>query len=135
MFKIYKKSLEIFTSPEFKQVQDKGAHSQRVLWGSTSTKNPAYSDIKYVTELIARDTVNTMPEKTFEAFLDHGVVKEALTSDISNALDIVNSLEAFGININEVLTKLLHDGVASFEKSFVSLLDSIEEKTKSVCKK
>lgn len=130
---IYKKYLEIFSSNEFKQIQGKGAQLQRVLWGSTSTKNPAYSDIKYVTELIARDTVNTMPENTFEAFLDHGVVKEALTSDISNALNIVNSLEALRISIKEVLTKLLHDGVATFEKSFVSLLDSIEKKTKGVC--
>lgn len=125
---IYKKCLETFTSSEFKQIQDKGAQFQRVLWGSTSTKNPAYSDIKYVTELIAKNTINTLPENTFEAFLDHGVIKEALISDISDAQNIINSLEGFGININKVLVKLLHDGVVSFEKSFVSLLHSIEEK-------
>lgn len=126
---IYKKYLETFTSSEFKQIQDKGgAQFQRVLWGSTSTKNPAYSDIKYVTELIAKNTINTLPENTFEAFLDHGVIKEALISDISDAQNIINTLEGFGININKVLVKLLHDGVASFEKSFVSLLGSIKEK-------
>lgn len=125
---IYKKYLETFTSSEFKQIQDKGAQFQRVLWGSTSTKNPAYSDIKYVTELIAKNTINTLPENTFEAFLDHGFIKEASISDISDAQNIINSLEGLGININKVLVKLLHDGVVSFEKSFVSLLHSIEEK-------
>jgi transaldolase len=125
---IYEKYLEISTSSEFKQIHDKGAQFQRVLWGSTSTKNPAYSDIKYVTELIAKNTVNTLPENTFEAFLDHGIIKETLISSNSDAQNIINSLEGFGISVNKVLAKLLHDGVVSFEKSFVSLLHSIEEK-------
>lgn len=129
---IYNKYLEIFSSDEFKQLQGKGANSQRVLWGSTSTKNPAYSDIKYVVELIAEDTVNTMPENTFGAFMDHGAVKEALASDISDAQNIINSFREFGIDINKVCDKLLQDGVVAFENSFVSLLKSIEEKEKII---
>ena len=75
---IYKKYVEIFSGSEFKKLKAKGANVQRVLWASTSTKNPDYSDIKYVTELIAKGAVNTMPENTFEAFLDHGVIEENL---------------------------------------------------------
>jgi transaldolase len=104
-----------------------------VLWGSTSTKNPAYSDIKYVTELIGKHTVNTMPDNTLEAFLDHGVIREALTPDMRDSQAIMNRLKNFGIDINEVCQKLLDDGVAVFEKSFVSLLNSIEQKVKSLC--
>jgi len=132
---IYKKYLEIFSSDEFKQLRDKGAHLQRVLWGSTSTKNPAYSDIKYVSELIAKNTVNTMPEQTFNAFLDHGKVEEALTSDASEAQKIISALKNLGIDINDVCARLLEEGVVAFEKSFDSLLNSIEKKKNAVCKR
>lgn len=128
---IYKKFLEIFSSPEFKQCEDKDANLQRVLWGSTSTKNPAYSDIKYVAELIAKNTVNTMPENTFESFLGQGRVKEAIASDIRDARRVISSLENYGIDIDKVCAKLLEDGVIAFEKSFASLLRSLEEKAKS----
>lgn len=130
---IYKEFLDIFHSDEFKRLKDKGAHTQRVLWGSTSTKNPAYSDIKYVTELIGKDTVNTMPEATFEAFLDHGQIKEALTSDIKDANELIRRLKENGIDINLVCDQLLKDGVTAFEKSFESLLNSLNEKVKMVC--
>jgi len=129
---IYKKFLEIFSSEEFKKLQASGANKQRPLWASTSTKNPAYSDIKYVEELIARDTVNTLPDATFEAVLNHGVVKEALTSDASAAEDTILDLVKAGIDINEVCNKLLSDGVDAFEKSFLSLLDSLEQKGKLI---
>lgn len=132
---IYQKYLEIFASGEFKELQDKGAHIQRVLWGSTSTKNPAYSDIKYVTELIGKDTVNTTPDQTLEAFLDHGQVREALSSDIKDAQSIIDGLKEFGIEIDEICAKLLKDGVIAFEKSFESLLSSIGERTKCLGKK
>ncbi len=125
---IYKNHLDIFSSTEFKRLQDKGAHFQRVLFGSTGAKNPAYSDIKYISELIGKNTVNTMPEKTLNAFLDHGEVKEALGADISGAEQVINSLKGLGIDIDEVCAVLLEDGVVAFAKSFESLLDSIAKK-------
>lgn len=130
---IYKKYLEVFSSPEFKELQRKGAHLQRVLWGSTSTKNPSYSDTKYVTELIAKDSVNTMPESTFSAFLDHGKVQEAVTVNFQTAESIIKQLNSIGIDIGEVCNKLLTDGVAAFENSFNSLLSTIEAKQKTLC--
>lgn len=118
----------IFSSETFCQLQKKGAHTQRVLWGSTSTKNPAYRDIKYVSELIGRDTVNTIPENTLEAFLDHGDVKEALTPDARPAREIIDTLKEAEIDIDAVCRQLLTDGVRAFEKSFESLLRAIEKK-------
>lgn len=129
---IYKKYQDIFSSEQFKPLQEKGANVQRLLWGSTSTKNPAYSDLKYVTELIGKNTVNTIPEKTLNAFLNHGVVKEALTGDITEAQKIIDDLRGLGIDINSVCKKLLEDGVVAFEKSFDSLLNAIEEKSKKL---
>jgi transaldolase len=129
---IYKKYVDILSSAEFKQLQNKGANAQRVLWGSTSTKNPAYSDIKYVSELIAKHTVNTAPEKTIEAFIDHGAVTEALTGEIQEAEKILDELLSFGIDINRVCENLLEAGVIAFEKSFDALIQSIENKAKEL---
>lgn len=129
---IYKKYHDLFSSGEFKQLQKKGSNVQRLLWGSTSTKNPAYSDIKYVSELIAKGTVNTVPEKTIEAFVDHGVVHEALTGDVRNSQKIIDELFTCGIDINTVCENLLEAGVSAFEKSFDSLLQSIEYKAKKL---
>ena len=122
---IYKNYLDILASQEFKSLKEKGGNGQRVLWASTSTKNEAYSDIKYVSELIAKNSVNTLPEETFLAFFDHGRVEEALTSDVSEAFKASFELKAFGIDLNLVCDKLLKDGLAAFEKSFLSLLSSI----------
>ena len=129
---IYQAYREIFSGDPFKGMEKQGASVQRVLWGSTGTKNPAYSDIKYMAELIARDTVNTVPENTLEAFLDHGVVKEALTAEADDAQGIITVLQRLGIDINAVCTKLLEDGVIAFEQSFDSLLHAIEKKTQSM---
>ena len=130
---IFQNYLEIFAGEEFLRLKENGANIQRVLWGSTSTKNPAYSDIKYVSELIGKNTVNTLPDNTWEAFLDHGTVEEALTADIRESQAIIDDLKKFGIDINEVCQRLLDDGVAAFEKSFLSLLNSIEKKVKGFC--
>src|SRR3989338_2187121 len=127
---IYKKYFEIFSGSEFKKLKAKGTNVQRVLWASTSTKNPDYSDIKYVTELIAEGTVNTMPKNTFEAFLDHGIIKENLTSEVSEAEGVIRDLKNSEIDLDSVCAKLLDEGIVSFEKSFESLLSSIEEKAK-----
>ena len=125
---IYAKYLEIVGSERFVGLGEQGVRPQRVLWGSTGTKDPAYSDIKYVTELIAKGTVNTLPDQTLEAFQDHGVVREALTSETSEARKIIADLENLGISIDRICAELLDKGVASFEDAFDSLLGSIESK-------
>ncbi|PJC48175.1 MAG: transaldolase [Candidatus Omnitrophica bacterium CG_4_9_14_0_2_um_filter_42_8] len=132
---IYQKYREIFSRSEFEELKKKGARIQRVLWGSTGTKNPAYSDIKYVEELIGKDTVNTMPEQTFNAFLGHGEVKESLIQDVSSAKKLIDDLRKTGIDIDDVCMQLLKEGVGAFEKSFESLLNSIEKKKCILCKK
>lgn len=125
---IFQKYLEFFSGEEFRLLNDKGVHVQRVLWGSTGTKDPAYSDIKYVTELIGSPTVNTLPQKTLDAFMDHGACKETLTQNVREAVEAINALKSFGIDINKVCAKLLDEGVIAFEKSFDSLLNTVETK-------
>lgn len=132
---IYQEFLEIFSGDEFKQLKAKGANIQRVLWGSTSAKDPAYSDIKYVTELIGANTVNTVPDKTLEAFLDHGVAKESLTAEVQEAQKIIDDLKSLDIDVNSVCAKLLQEGVAKFEESFDALLGAIETKTRNLSAK
>ncbi|MFC1590556.1 transaldolase [Candidatus Omnitrophota bacterium] len=131
---IYKRYREFSASGEFERLKAGGANLQRVLWGSTSAKNPAYSDIKYVSELTGKDTVNTLPEATFKAFLDHGVIEEGAMSEdnIKKAADAVNELKGLGIDVDAICEQLLTDGVAAFENAFDSLLVSIEKKAKAV---
>jgi len=125
---IYQEYLRVFSSQEWMKLFGNGARVQRVLWGSTSTKNPSYSDIKYVAELIGEHTVNTVPDETWRAFLDHGVAKSTLTQGVEEAREIIAELQSFGIDINDVCAKLLNDGIKAFEKSFDSLLSTIEKK-------
>ena len=127
---IFSKYQELFKSREFIRLQDNGAHVQRVLWGSTGTKDPDYSDIKYVTELIGSPTVNTLPEKTLDAFLDHGVIEESLTKNVKEAQGAINDLKGLGIDVDEICARLLTEGVAAFENSFDSLLGTIDDKNK-----
>jgi len=122
----------VFASDDFKGLTEKGAHVQRVLWGSTSTKNAVYNDVKYVAELITKPTVNTIPEKTLNAFADHGEVKEAFTYDVKEAEEVVASLNDFGISINDVNQTLLEDGCKAFDKAFEELLENIENKAKKL---
>jgi len=126
---IYREFRNIAAGTEFKELQNQGVALQRVLWGSTGTKNPAYSDIKYVAELIGKDTVNTVPEHTLKAFIDHGVVKETITADASQGERIIAALGDVGIDLNNVCAQLLRDGVVAFENSFQSLLKTIQQKT------
>ena len=127
---IFQKYEEIFEGKEFSSLRERGAHVQRVLLGSTGTKDPAYSDIKYVSELMGKPTVNTLPEKTLDAFLDHGVIEETLTKDKDEAQKVLDRLNDFEIDIKTICAKLLDEGVISFEKSFDSLLNTIEIKNK-----
>jgi transaldolase len=117
---IYQEYLNIFEKA--KQIP----RPQRVLWASTGTKNKAYSDIKYVEELIGKDTVNTMPDNTWQALLDHGQAKESILSGVAQAKNDLEDLKAGGIGIDQVCAKLMADGVVAFERSFDELLKTIE---------
>ncbi|MCH7745871.1 MAG: transaldolase, partial [Chloroflexi bacterium] len=118
-----------FGNDRFAALRAKGARVQRPLWASTSTKNPALSDVLYVETLIARDTVNTLPEATLTAFLEHGNAAETLEQDLQDAEQTIESLRDAGVSMEQVTAKLLADGVKSFADSFDKLIENIEEKT------
>lgn len=128
----YKLFQEQFGSARWKALAAKGGRVQRPLWASTSTKNPAYRDVMYVEELIGPDTVNTMPPQTIEAFRDHGVVARTVDRDVAKARQELDALAAAGVSIDDVTAKLLADGIASFQKSFDTLLAGLERKTRSL---
>lgn len=109
-------------------LRGRGARLQRPLWASTSTKNPAYRDVLYVEELIGPDTVNTMPPATIEAYRDHGVTARTVDRDPRGARDLIAALESNGIAMPAVTDKLLVDGLASFQKSFDTLVAGLERK-------
>ncbi|MEI7999227.1 MAG: transaldolase [Candidatus Omnitrophota bacterium] len=132
---IYHKFQQIFTSEDFKALEAKGAHIQRVLWASTGTKDSKYSDIKYISELIAHNSVNTVPDKTLQAVLDHGEAKLSLPGDVANAQNIVSTLRDKGIDVAIVCNKLLEEGLLAFEKSFEELTASIDDKSKKLSTK
>jgi transaldolase len=98
---------------------------QRPLWASTGTKNPAYSDVLYVEELVALDTVNTMPEATLEAFLDHGKVRLSIQEGLADARSVVDQARSAGIDLAAVGTELLDEGLTAFGRDFGQLLDAI----------
>ncbi len=98
----YQRYKEIFSGPQWAELAQEGAQTQRVLWASTSTKNPSYSDVLYVEELIGPDTVNTIPPATFDAFRDHGKPKASLEADLDAAQDTMDTLETVGISMKKV---------------------------------
>jgi transaldolase/glucose-6-phosphate isomerase len=120
----------IFSGPQWQALANKGAQTQRVLWASTSTKNPKYRDVIYVEELIGRDTVNTMPPATIDAFREHGQLKDALHEDVDAARATMESLSKAGISMKAVTDKLTDDGVRLFAEAFDQLLAAIEKTTK-----
>lgn len=124
----YAKFQEIFEGERFAPLRAAGAKPQRPLWASTGTKNPAYPDTLYVDSLIGPDTVNTMPGKTIEAFLDHGVVARTVDQDVDEARDQLNTLAEAGIDINAVTDQLESEGIDSFITSFESLLAGVAAK-------
>src|SRR2546426_230764 len=121
----------IFSTTRWKKLASLGAKTQRVLWASTSTKNPAYRDVLYVEELIGPDTVNTVPPATLEAFRDHGHVRPSLTEDLESAKETMETLAKLGISIDEVTDKLTEDGVRLFTEAFDKLLEAVERNSKS----
>ncbi|ERN06127.1 hypothetical protein AMTRI_Chr06g192660 [Amborella trichopoda] len=124
----YKLYQEKFSGPRWESLVKKGAKKQRLLWASTSVKNPAYPDTLYVNPLIGPDTVSTMPDKALQAFLDHGVVSRTIDSNVEQAKAVYSALEKLGIDWSEVGSQLEDDGVSSFMKSFDSLLLTLQDK-------
>jgi transaldolase len=125
----YQRYQRIFSGPRWEALAAKGAQTQRVLWASTSTKNPKYRDVIYVEELIGPDTVNTMPLATIDAFRDHGQPRNSLTEDVAGAQKVMDDLARAGISIKEVTDKLTEDGVKLFADAFDKLLAAVEKNT------
>ncbi len=128
----YSRFKNIFSSERFEKLKSKGARVQRVLWASTSTKNPEYSDVIYIDELIGPDTVNTIPPVTIDAYRDHGNPQLKLTGDAAMALKLFDDLKETGIDFNAVTQKLQDDGVEAFSKSFNSLINSLVQKRSNI---
>jgi len=126
----YKRYQQIFSGPRWQALASKGAQTQRVLWASTSTKNPNYRDVLYIEELIGPDTVNTVPPATLDAFRDHGVPRESLTENIDAAKQTMETLPKVGISMKEVTDKLTEDGVRLFADAFDKLLEAVEKSSK-----
>jgi transaldolase / glucose-6-phosphate isomerase len=121
---------KIFSGDRWKALAAKGAQTQRVLWASTSTKNPNYSDVLYVEELIGPDTVNTIPPVTFNAFRDHGHPRASLTENVEAANRTMENVATLGISMKEVTDKLTDDGVRLFAEAFDKLLQAVEKSSK-----
>jgi len=126
----YARFLEIVGTERWKGLQSLGARAQRPLWASTGTKNPKYSDVKYVVELIGRETVNTMPPQTMDAFRDHGIVADALSGSLPRARAVLADFALMDTGIEEVCGRLEAEGVASFLDSYRKLLGAIEGRLK-----
>jgi transaldolase len=124
----YQLFLERFSGPRWEALSAKGAHRQRPLWASTSTKNPAYPDLLYVDELIGPDTVNTMPDATIAAFVDHGTVARTVDQAVDEARADLDALKAGGVDMADVSARLEDEGVTAFSKSYEELLQALEDK-------
>ncbi len=125
----YRLFRERFSGPRWAALAAKGAQLQRPLWASTSTKNPSYRDVLYVEELIGADTVNTMPPATIESFRDHGIASHTIEVGLADADRLIADLADLGIQLDDVTDQLLTDGLASFGKSFDTLIAGIEQKS------
>lgn len=125
---VYQHFKEYFQSDRWQRLAAKGARVQRVLYGSTSTKNPAYPDVMYIDNLIGPHTVNTIPPKTLEEYMDHGTVKLTLESDLDEARSQLDSLPELGIHLYDVTQELLDEGIQKFAESYDSLIKTISEK-------
>jgi transaldolase len=124
-YRYYQKMIE---APRWKALAARGAQSQRLLWASTSTKNPKYRDVLYIEELIGPDTVNTIPPATMDAFRDHGVLRRTLDADLAAADKTMSDLEKTGISMKQVTGKLLNDAIRLFDDAFTQLHQVVEQK-------
>jgi transaldolase len=129
---VYQDFMSIFGTPRFESLKHAGAHVQRPLWASTSTKNPAYRDVLYAEELVGPDTVDTMPLETIENFRDHGRVRYSVADDIPGAHATFAQLEQVGIHYDQVTQQLLDEGVKKFADSFHQLFAGIDGKKNSI---
>jgi transaldolase len=129
---VYQDFMSIFGTPRFETLKHAGAHVQRPLWASTSTKNPAYRDVLYAEELVGPDTVDTMPLETIENFRDHGRVRYSIADDIPGAHATFEQLEKVGIHYDQVTQQLLDEGVKKFADSFHQLFAGIDGKKNSI---
>ncbi len=125
----YQRYQELFAGPRWQALSSRGAQTQRLLWASTGTKNPAYRDVVYVEELIGPDTVNTMPPATIDAFRDHGRPRAGLLEDVDAARDTMSTLAEVGISMKTVTDKLLTDGLRLFAEAFEQLLKTVEQQS------
>ena len=128
----YKEFKEIFGSERFQKLAEKGAKVQRPLWASTSTKNPEYRDILYAEELVGPDTVDTLPPATIDGLKDHGEIRASLDEGLDDAPALLEKLDQLGISYGDATQKLQDDGVVAFAKSFVDLLNTLEEKREAI---
>jgi len=131
---VFEKCNELFNSERFSKLRNKGAKIQRLLWASTSTKNPAYPETIYIDELVGRDTVNTMPPATIEAFKTKGRVYNAIEDKVDEAKKQMNDLKELNIDFSKITKKLTIDGVESFSQSFRDLIATIANKKESYTK-
>lgn len=128
----YQHYLKVIASDRWKKLAAKGAQVQRLLWASTGTKNKAYSDVLYVEELIGRDTVNTVPPATLDAFRDHGTPRDSLEQNIADAENVLNGLAASGISLDAITEALVDDGVKLFAEAFDKLLGAVAQKRAAI---
>jgi transaldolase len=130
----YQEYKKIIQSDRWKALAEKGAKVQRLLWASTGTKNPEYSDVMYVDELVGPDTVNTLPPSTIEACADHCSPASRIETDVEQAYRLLENLKEpdIDINLNEVMDELLDDGIDKFVKPFESLMSSLEDKVQKL---
>jgi len=126
-YQIYK---EIFGSDRFKKLSDQGARVQRLLWASTGTKNPQYSDVKYIEALIGPDTVNTAPVETISAYRDHEDPQPRLEQDVGEAARLLKKLPNLGIDIDQLTQQLEDEGVEKFNQPFDKLMDALSQPVK-----
>lgn len=131
----YQNSERIFSEERFKNLENKGAKIQRLLWASTSTKNPVYPDTLYITELIGKNTVNTMPPATMAAFKDHGKVSDAIHKNLNEAEEQMKALAVLSIDFDKITGKLTTEGVDLFIQSFRELISAIEVKKDEMASK
>ena len=132
---VYQNSEKIFSGERFKNLKDKGAKAQRLLWASTSTKNPAYPDTLYVTELVGKNTVNTIPPATMVVFKDHGKVSDTIHKNLNEAKEQMKALTTLSIDFDKITDKLTIDGVNLFVQSFRELISAIEVKKDEITSK
>ena len=125
---VYRRFKELFHGEPFARLRNAGTRPQRLLWASTSTKNPNYPDTLYIDSLIGPETVNTMPPKTMDAFRDHGRVANSLEAEVADAQLVLDNLAALGIDLDEITEQLQVEGVEKFAKAFQSLLETVDKR-------